>query len=79
MPAMIFHYTLRGSIQVPEGSSLNDTGTGINLPNGETLKLFEGWEVNTNDEGHRDLEYTEMAERDCYYDGAMTRFEEGEE
>lgn len=76
---MIFHYTLQGSIMVPEGSTLNKAGTGINLPGGETLKLFECWEVNVNDENHRNLEYTEMCERHCYYDGGMTRFEEGGE
>lgn len=72
---MMISYTLRGLIDAPEGSKLNETRSGILLPNGETLKLWESWEVNIDDENHRNLEYTEMVERQLFYAGEMIEFE----
>ena len=59
---MIIHYTLTGSIEVPEGSKLSETENAIILPNGDWLKPFEVWELNDLD----DLTYDRLAERDCY-------------
>jgi hypothetical protein len=76
---MIFHYTLRGSIQVPEGSTLNATGSTIVLPDGQNLQLWESWETNRDDENHKDISYKELLDMGCFYDGNMAQFEEGGE
>lgn len=72
---MIFHYTLRGSIQVPEGSSLNETGSGILLPDGWTLQLWEGWEIHLNGEDHKGINYDELTKLDYHYEGEMAEYE----
>lgn len=38
-------YTLRGALEVPEGTTVNEYGH-IQLPTGELLKLFEAVELN---------------------------------
>jgi hypothetical protein len=75
---MIIHYTLRGSIEVPDGSKLTDTETGIVLPDGTILKMWEQWEhhASLEDDHPRDLSWSELAEFQCFYDGAMAEFSE---
>lgn len=72
---MFINYTLRGTIKVPEGSHLNDHETGIILPNGTTLKLWEQWELNRDDEDHHDLTTIELELLGCFYDGEPVTLE----
>ena len=46
-----FNYKLSGTIIVPEGSILTDTATGIILPDGRILKLWEAAELSENGDG----------------------------
>lgn len=75
---MIINYTLTGSIEVPDGSTLTDTTTGITLPDGRTLKMWEAWEIHPadTDEEPSDISYQELLDLGCFYDGDMARFEE---
>ena len=58
---MNINYTLRGSIEVPDGT---------------TLKLWEQWEHHvSDDEDPVDLTYQDLLDKDCFYDGAMAEFE----
>lgn len=69
---MMIAYTLRGKIDVPEGSKLSDTHSAIILPGGDTLKLWEAWEL--NEDG--DLDSVQMEKMGCHFDGDMAVFEE---
>lgn len=75
---MNINYTLSGSIEVPDGSTLTDTGTGITLPDGRVLKLWEGWEIHSTnlEEEPTDVSFDELSALGCHYDGDMARFEE---
>ena len=75
-----YSYTLTGWIDVPEGSTLNETGTGIVLPCGRTLKIWESLELSNADQSeHEDLSFDDAYEMDIHYDGDMCRFENDEE
>ena len=74
---MQLNYTLSGSIIVPEGSKLNETRSGIILPDGRTLKLWEALELNDTDDGTcEDISFDQAAEMGIHYDGDVCRFEE---
>lgn len=73
----MFNYTLSGSIEVPEGSKMTDTGTGIILPDGRIMKVWE--QVELQDATGEDFE--NLSHDDCnaigiHYDGDMARFVE---
>lgn len=74
---MIIHYTLRGSMEAPEGSKLNDRGTAIVLPDGRFLKLWESWELHSLDPESDpvDIHYEAMRSLGFHYDGEMANFE----
>ena len=77
MTTVQFSYQLTGTIEVPEGSQINPAGTGIILPDGKTLKLWEAWEAHhTGDDDHIDLTYADLAELGIHYDTMTTAFEE---
>jgi hypothetical protein len=74
-----FHYSLNGSILAPAGSKLTDTGTGIVLPDGNILKIWEQLELQTpGDDGTDpyDISYDQAVDMGIHYDGDMCRFEE---
>lgn len=73
---MILDYTLTGRIVVPDGSKLTATGTGITLPDGRVLKIWEQLELgDANGECCRELDYSDAAEKGIFYDGDMVQFE----
>ncbi len=74
---MKFNYQLTGTIDVPEGSRLNATGTAIILPDGKTLRLWEAWEGHLTDEDdHTDLSYADLVRIGIHYDTLAAAFEE---
>lgn len=76
---MRFNYTLTGAIEVPEGSMLTESGSGIVLPNGKALKVWESWELHTpGEDDHEDLTFDQVLALGCFYDGDSSRFEEVE-
>lgn len=75
-----FSYAIRGAISVPDGSKLNDTGTGIILPDGKQIKLWEQVEISTlGEDDERNLDYDELEGLGIFYDGDMCEFEERED
>lgn len=73
----LFSYHLSGTIEVPEGSKLSDTGTGIVLPSGDTLRLWEQLELtNSEKDEYRNLTYDELDRMGIFYDGEMCEFEQ---
>lgn len=77
MTDLCFHYTLRGSLVAPEGSRLNDTATGVILPDGKTLKIWEQFETQTEgQDDYRNLNDVELNDMGVFYDGDSCRFEE---
>lgn len=74
---MIINYTLRGSMDAPEGSKLNDRGTAIVLPDGRLLKLWESWELHSLDPESDpvNIDYDAVSALGCQYDGKMAEFE----
>lgn len=71
-----FHYTLRSMITAPEGSKLNDHATGVVLPDGRTLKVWEAFETNLNEEDPRDISFDELLGMGIHYDGNPAELEE---
>lgn len=71
---MMIDYTLSGTIQVPDGSKLNPTRSGIILPDGKLLKLWEAWELNED----ADISASDLEELGCWHDGDPATFEERE-
>lgn len=69
-----FSYTMTGTIEVPEGSTLNATDSGIILPNGTTLKVWEQWEQEEADE-YVDLRYEDLSELGGYFQTDCVTFE----
>lgn len=73
----MYSYRLNGTIEVPDGSKLNDTATGIILPDGKEIKLWEAVEMCTpGGDDHRDLSSIECERRGIFYDGDMCEFEQ---
>lgn len=72
---MQLNYTLTGTVEVPEGSTLNPTSTGIILPDGTSLKLWESWEREASEDEFADLSYDDLVALGIHYDGDMTCFE----
>lgn len=73
---LMFDYAIRGRICVPEGSKLNNTETGIILPDGKEIKLWEKVEISTvGEDDHRDLEYDELEGMGIFYDGDCCELE----
>lgn len=76
-----YTYTITGALDAPEGSTLNETGTGIILPDGRIFKLWEVGEVydQTQDEDDRyeSLSHGEaLTELGIFWDGDCSRFAE---
>ena len=71
-----FHYTLSGTIEVPEGTVLNETGTGLVLSDGKVIKLWEAVEIDDGTDDFETLSFAEAAQMGIHYDGDMARFEE---
>lgn len=73
-----FHYTIRGAIDVPEGSKLE--GNSIVLPDGATIKAWETFEYHSA-EGDEPVDKTldELMEMGCFYDGDTAHMQEVEE
>jgi hypothetical protein len=73
-----FNYQLAGSVVAPAGSKLTDTGTGIILPDGNVVKIWESLELlpKGDDVDARDLSFTEASDMGLWYDGDMARLEE---
>lgn len=72
---VMFDYTIRGRICVPEGSKLNDTETGIILPDGRQLKLWEQVEVQEDGEVYHDYDLNELEALGIFYDGDCSKFD----
>jgi hypothetical protein len=76
MPEVYFDYTLRGRLVAPAGSKLNDTGSGIILPDGREIKIWEQLEISTpNEDDHRNLAYDELEGMGLFYDGDCTELD----
>lgn len=74
---MQFSYTLTGTLHAPEGTTLSEHGSGIILPSGKEIKLWEQLEICTiGGDDHRDLTSIEAEELGLFYDGDMCDFEE---
>jgi hypothetical protein len=72
-----FTYRLSGSIEMPEGTTLNPHGSGLVLPDGKEIKLWEQLEICTpGEDDHRNLEYDELEGMGIFYDGEMCDFEQ---
>jgi hypothetical protein len=70
MSDAIFDYAIRGRLMAPTGTKLNDTGSGIILPDGREVKLWETLEICTPDQDdHRDLSALEAEKLGLFYDG----------
>jgi hypothetical protein len=66
----IFDYVLRGRLMAPAGTKLNPTGSGIILPDGREVKIWEQLEIHTPDtDDHHDLISVEAEELGLFYDG----------
>jgi hypothetical protein len=77
MMAMQVNYQLTGTIEVPEGATLNSAGTAIILPSGESLKLWEAWEVHhAGEDDHTDPTYEDLVKLGIHYDTLSISFEE---
>ena len=76
---MRYTYTLRGAVEVPEGSTLNETSSGIVLPDGRTFKLWEVGELYTigadTDDRYDDIGADEAGEMGIFWDGDVCRFD----
>jgi hypothetical protein len=75
MPLM-FDYTLRGRICVPDGSKLNggSEGTEIILPDGRALKLWEQGELRAGEDSYTNVSFDELGYLGVFYDGDCVRF-----
>jgi hypothetical protein len=70
MPEATFDYAIRGRLMAPAGTRLNDTASGIILPDGREVKLWETLEINTpGEDDYRDLTAIEAEELGLFYDG----------
>jgi hypothetical protein len=78
MSALNFHYTMRGCVVVPEGSKLNEHGTGVILPDGRCLKVWEQLELHTpGEDDYENLDYNEAEALGIFFDGGLSEFEDG--
>lgn len=68
---MNVRYAIEGIIEVPDGSQINDTS--IKLPSGQTLRLWEAWELQIG-EDYKDLTTEDIISLGCWYDGDTGRF-----
>jgi hypothetical protein len=72
-----FHFTIRGMVTAPEGSTLSDAGTGITLPSGHVLKVWECFEIMEPEGEGRDIKADALFEEfQISTDAGMTEFEE---
>lgn len=72
MPDLMIDYELKGRVLVPEGSKLNETGTGVILPDGRVMKIWEQVELFDEEaEEHTNLSHDECCEQGIFYDGDM--------
>jgi hypothetical protein len=77
MADQCFNYTVRGGIAAPAGSRLDDNATGIRLPNGDIIKVWEQFELHPVDGSDpRDLTSRELEEMGCFYDGDLAELED---
>lgn len=76
---MHYTYTLSGAVEVPEGSTLNETSSGVILPDGRTFKLWEVGELYTigadTDDRYDDISADEAGEIGIFWDGDVCRFD----
>lgn len=73
---MQFSYTLTGTIHVPDGTTLTDTGSSLRLTDGRVVQLWEALEIHTEGaDDHRDLTSIEAETLGLFYDGDMCAFE----
>lgn len=73
---MLLSYRLSGQIEVPDGSRINKTGSGVILPNGKEIKIWEQLEISTpGEDDHRNLEYDELEGMGIFYDGDCCEFD----
>lgn len=76
---MRYTYTLSGAVEVPEGSTLNETSSGVILPDGRTFKLWEVGELYTigadTDDRYDDISADEAGEIGIFWDGDVCRFD----
>jgi hypothetical protein len=68
MPEATFDYAIRGRLMAPAGTRLNDTASGIILPDGREIKIWEQLELREGDD-YRDLTAIEAEELGLFYDG----------
>lgn len=72
------HYTVRGGMDCPPGSVANPAGSGVVLPDGRILKVWEAFELQDGDQC-RDLDSAELSALGITYQCGGTELEfEGE-
>jgi hypothetical protein len=76
MPEAIFDYMISGRLMAPAGSKLNPTGSGVILPDGREIKLWEQLEINTpGEDDHENMDLNEAADLGIFYDGDCCEFD----
>ncbi len=72
-----FHYTVTGSLIAPKGSALDERETGVILPDGQLLKVWEGFELHPGgDVDPVDISFDDMSARGLHYDGEPAQWEQ---
>lgn len=70
-----FNFTLRGVVVVPAGSELTRTGTGIKLPDGNIIKVWDTLEIERPGDEPEDLSHEDANALGIFIDGDCPEFE----
>ncbi|WP_037500627.1 hypothetical protein [Sphingomonas jaspsi] len=72
--SVTFNWALRGALVAPVGSELTETGSGVRLPNGDIVRVWDVIAIQSGDD-ERDLTHSEAEALGIFIDGDLPTFD----